>query len=356
MKKIVLALIGLLAIFSIVRAYSAGTGNTFSIHPSQIEYSTRDSQLSVGFGLIESSGDKTRMWDIFPVKIAFQSGSNRFYLALNGISFLTQEGVSFGRDITINGVHRGDLISFGGKVTIRSRVEGNVWAFGSDINLESGAYVMGDVVSLGGRIRQLGSSYITGNKYAKSDFVIPFLGLLTSKYSVATIQFVVEIFGMLLFLLVLYLVLFFRQDALRNEVSMIDSSWKGAIIYILLSLVVIPVLVIFLVASVIGIILIPVLLVIIVAAAYFGFMAVTIRVGKFFMRKESDSIGHQFLTGLFGLLIIKGPGLVGILLSLLTADIIMAIGNIFTIVGTIALFLATLLGFGVSLMHLRRSR
>jgi hypothetical protein len=353
MKKIVLIILGLLALFSMLRAHSADNELRFTVHPSVIEFADKDHELSIGFGLVDSAGDKTKTWEVFPIKIALQSGRNRLYLSLNGLTLLTQSGVFFG-DKTINGTYRGDVVSFGGKVTVNGRVEGNVWVFSSDAVLNAGSVVVGDVVAVGGNIRQSSGASIRGNKNALPEFSIPFIGLLATAQSAATIHFLIEIFGIILFLLLLFLILFFKKDSLSSLAETIFTQWKVTLLYIVLSLIIIPVLIFFLVASVIGVMVIPLLFVLIIIAGYFGFMAVMVRVGKLFFRSSSDSFPHIFLCGLIGLFVIKAPSFLGIFLSLLSVEVIVGIGTFLKIIGAILIFASFIYGFGTSLVSMKQ--
>ncbi|MBN2738950.1 MAG: hypothetical protein JXR70_18360 [Spirochaetales bacterium] len=355
MKKIVFVLIALIAVSVVVRTYAAESQDRFSIHPSLIEYSDEDNELSVGFGLVESNGTKTQTWNLFPIRVMLRSGKTRMYLGLNGLSLLTQSGVNFQNELMINQTHKGDLVSFGGKVIISGKVEGNVWVFSADVVLKKNAVVLGDVVALGGKVIQEGWADIRGNKTSLPEFKIPFLGLLASQDSIGTILFIVEFFGILLFLLVLFLFLFFRSDLLINQTNLMFTNWKTALLYIFLSLLIIPVLIFFLTASVIGVLLIPILFVFIVLLGFSGFLSVAIRMGKIFLRNDSPSLAYLFLCGLVGMFVIKGPGLLGILLKLTSADAIVFIGNLLVSISSIALFVGVLYGFATALHQFKNN-
>lgn len=354
MKKLILIILVLLVYSAFLRVYAQDGKSRFTIQPSLIEYADKENELSIGFGLIDSSGDKTKTWELFPVRVLLRSGKNRFYLGLNGLSLMTRSGINIEKDMVINKVYSGDVISFGGNVTISSTVEGNVWVFSADVILKHGAAIKGDVVALGGKISQSGSVLIKGNKTAVPQFSVPFIGLLTSARSAATIHFIIEIFGMVLFLLLLFLVLFFRKQRLQEHADSLFSLWRGALLYILFSIIIIPVLIFFLYTSIIGVLIIPVIFLFIIVIAYYGFLAATIRLGKFFMRKGTDSFPHLFLCGFIGLLLLKGPVLIGILFSLMESEIIDIIGSFFTYIGSIALFLVFIYGFGVTLVQVRQ--
>ncbi|MBN2442167.1 MAG: hypothetical protein JXJ04_12510 [Spirochaetales bacterium] len=354
MKKLALIIILLLAIFSILRAYTADGQSRFSVNPSLIEFTDNENEISIGFGLIDSAGDKTKTWEIFPIRVLLRSGKNRFYLGLNGLSLMTRSGVNIEKDMVIDKVYHGDVISFGGNVIVSSTVEGNIWVFSANVTLKQGAVVKGDVVTLGGTISQTGNVVIRGNKNSIPEFSIPFIGLLTSTQSAATLHLIIEFFGIILFLLILFLVLFFRQHSLKDHADALLASWRGALLYIFFSILIIPVLVFFLYISIIGVMIIPIIFLFIIIIAYYGFLGACIRLGSLFLRKGNDSMPHLFLGGFIGLLVLKGPVLLGILFTLTASEILTVIGSFLAFLGSIALFIVVLYGFGATLINLRQ--
>lgn len=353
MKKVVIVIIGLLALFSILRASAEESPTRLNLHPGTIEFADQESEITIGFGLIESAGEKSMVWNIFPVKISLRAGNMKFYLAMNGLSFLTASGINFTKPLVITGNHQGDVISFGGPVTVKGRVLGDVWVFGTDVVLNSGAEIVGNVVALGGGITKDRRANITGNKYSLPELKIPFIGLLSSSNSIQHVRFYLEIFQVGLFLLLLFLGLYFREENLKSQTQTLFQHWKGALVFILVSVVLIPLLLLFLVASVYGIIFIPVLLLFVMYLAYFGFIAFTLSLGKLFLKQEKDTLGHYYLCGLLGVFLLKGPAILGIFLALFNVSLLTGIGNFFSAIGSVAVFIAFLYGFGVSLVNLR---
>jgi hypothetical protein len=117
---------------------------------------------------------------------------------------------------------------------------------------------------------------------------------------------------------------------------------------------IIPVLVALLIVSVVGILMIPFISVLLMFLAYIGYVAIAVRLGLW-MRKSSPDLGpaEAFTTGLLGLLVLKGPVLLGILFTLLTADFFQGIGRFLSVIGTIAVAAAFLYGLGGMLQYLR---
>ncbi len=351
-KVIFIGIVIILAMFTILKTYSQDK-NQIIVNPSLIEIGTEDYDISIGFGLAEGEGDTTQFWNIFPMRIQLRSGNSTFNLSLNGLSFFAWSGINFGKEMTVTGEHSGDVISVGGKIIINGKVQGNVWSFGADIELLSNSNISGDVVAVGGDIETHSYVYIGGNMLAVEELNVPFIGLLTSPQSVETLQFIFELFSIFLFLAILFFVVHFNKEKLNDQVQVLSDSWKGSIVYTLLSLIVIPVTVFLLIISIVGIFFIPVLFVLILILIYFGFMSVSVKVGQFFI-KDTDSDMKLYLSGLIGILIIKGPVLLGYFLSVFSTDFLIAIGGIFKLIGTLILFTTLLIGFGSTLVSYRK--
>jgi hypothetical protein len=180
---------------------------------------------------------------------------------------------------------------------------------------------------------------------------IPFLGFLTSPQSAETLLFIVELFGILLFLLVLFLVIHFRQESLLNLSRVILENWKSSLLYLVLGVVVLPVLVLLLIVSVIGVFLVPVLLVFIIALTYFGFIGASVKFGALILKGEPESPVRLFLCGILGFIIIRSPVLLGRLLSLLTSDALIATGSFLKVIGAVVLFVFVVYSFGSGLLY-----
>ncbi len=358
MKRILFAVIGLLALFTVIRAYTQEQGieNRYIIQPGILEFETTEGGARLAFGFLERSEEQGpgRTWNLFPVRLSLRAGKQSFLIAMNGLSFLSPAGLRIGRPITIRGVRRADVISVGGDVTVEGTVEGDVWTLGADINLLSGATVAGDTVALGGNVQADRRSKIGGNKQSLPNIKIPFLSLLSSEHSAATFRFIMEILGIFLFLLVLFLFVHFGRAHLSGLGAVLSTRWKVSILYLVLAALIIPVLMALLIVSVVGILVIPLVSIILMFLAYLGYVAMAFRLGLWLRKASPDvSASEAYTTALLGLLVIKGPVLLGILFTLLTADFFQGIGRFLSVVGTIAVVGATVYGFGGVLQHLR---
>ncbi|UCF97675.1 MAG: hypothetical protein JSV89_21280 [Spirochaetaceae bacterium] len=358
MKRILFALIGLLALFTIIRAYAQEQEgeSRYVIHPGILEFETTEGGARLAFGFLERSEERGpgRTWNLFPVRLSLRAGKQSFLIAMNGLSFLSPAGLRIGRPITIRDVKRGDVISIGGDVTVEGTVEGDVWTLGANINLLSGATVAGDAVALGGTVEADRRSKIGGNKQSLPNIKIPFLSLLSSEHSAATFRFIMEIMGVCLFLLLLFLFVHYGHGHLSRLGGVLSSRWKSAVLYLVLALLIVPVLIALLIVSVVGILIIPFISILVMFLAYAGYLAMAVRLGLW-LRKSSPEVAPAaaYTTGLLGLLVLKGPVLLGILFTLLTADFFQGLGRFLSAIGTIAVAAATLYGLGGVLQYLR---
>jgi hypothetical protein len=356
MKKIVFAVMGLLALFTILRSYgqAAPAGTRYVLQPGLLEIDTEEGSAHIAFGLLERAGGSPRTWNLFPIRVELAAGKQRLSLALNGLSLLSPMGLRVGRPVRITGQKQGDVISMGGKVTVAGTVTGDVWTFGADVVLEPRAVVSGSVVALGGVVRAERGALIRGNKYSLPNVKIPLLRLLSSSQSAATFRFLIQAFGIVLYLLILFLVVHFARQQLAGLAGALASNWKGAILYLVLALFVIPIGAALLIATILGIVAVPFLGFAVLALAYLGYLGFTVRLGLWLRKLAPDaSPAAAYTSGLLGLLVLRGPVLLGILFGLLSSGIFQALGRVLFGVGTAATAAAALYGFGGVLRYLR---
>ena len=356
MKKIVFAVMGLLALFTILRSYGqpASGGTRYVLEPGVLEIDTAEGSARIAFGLMERGGGALRTWSLFPIRVEFSSGRQRLTLALNGLSLLSPSGLRVGRPVRVTGRRQGDVISVGGRVTVAGTVLGDVWTFGADVLLEPRAVVTGSVVALGGVVRAQQGALIRGNKYSLPNLKIPLLRLLSSGDSAATFRFLVQAFGILLYLLVLFLAVHFGRRRLAGLAGSLASHWKGSVLYLVLAIFLIPLAAALLVATILGIVVVPFLAVAVLLLAYLGYLGATVRLGLWMRRLPADApAAAAYTSGLLGLLVLRGPVLLGILFGLLSSGLFQLVGRILLGLGTAGTILAALYGFGGSLRYLR---
>ncbi len=356
MKKIVFAVMGLLALFTILRSYGAPAagGTRYVLQPGLLEIDTAEGHARIALGLLERTGGTPRSWSLLPIRVEFRSGAQRLTLAFNGLSLLSPAGLQVGRPVRITGEKQGDVVSVGGKVTVAGAVLGDVWTFGADVQLEPRALVTGSVVALGGVVRAERGALIRGNKYSLPSIKIPLLRLLASGDSAATFRFLIEALGVVLYLLVLFLAVHFARGGLSGLAGSLGTHWKGALLYLVLAVFLIPLAAALLIATVLGIVVVPLLAVAVLLLAYFGYLGTTVRLGFWLRRLPADAPpAAAYTSGLLGLLVLRGPALLGILFGLLASGLFQVLGRVLFAVGTAATAAAVLYGFGGTLSFLR---
>jgi hypothetical protein len=357
----VFAVIGLLALFAILRAYGQGRqqGARYILQPGVLEFTTAEGGGRIAFGFLELGGadGRGRTWNLLPLRVTLRSRGQTFTLALNGLSLLGPGGLRFGRPVRVTGQRNGNVLSIGGEVTVAGRVNGDVWALGARVRLRPQAVVTGNVVALGGTILTERGARVRGGKYSLPNLKIPLLSLLSSGQSAATLRLLVELMGVLLYLLLLFLTVHFALERLTGLTGALGSSWKGALLYLVLALVLLPVAVALLVATIVGILVLPFLALALLILGYLGYLGVTVRLGLWLRRRKPEtSAAETYTSGLLGLLVVKGPVLLGIFLGLLALDVLQVIGRILFVIGTAEMAAAALYGFGGLVRFLRLQR
>jgi len=355
-KKIVFAVMGLLALFTILRSYGepVSGGTRYVLQPGLLEIDTAEGSARIAFGLLERGGGTPRSWSLLPIRVELSSGKQRLSLALNGLSLLSPSGLRVGRPVRITGQKQGDVISMGGRVTVAGTVLGDVWTFGADVLLEPRAVVSGNVVALGGEVRAERGALIRGNKYSLPNIKIPLLRLLASGDSVGTLRFLIQALGIVLYLLILFLAVHFARERLSGLTGAMASYWKGAVLYLVLAVFVIPLAAALLIATILGILVVPFLAVAVLVLAYLGYLGATVRLGFWLRRLPADApAAAAYTSGLLGLLVLRGPVLLGILFGLLGSGLFQALGRILFGLGTAGTAVAALYGFGGMLRYLR---
>jgi hypothetical protein len=358
-RRILFVLIGLLALFTILRANAEQGPDTavrYIVHPGLLEFEGAEGGARIAFGFLERSEEDghSRTWSLFPVRISLRAGKQSFLIALNGLSFLSPSGLVIGRPVKITGVKRGDVVSIGGEVTVSGTVEGDVWTLGADIKLLPQSVVTGNAVALGGSVEADRRAQIKGNKQSLPNLKIPFIGLLGSEQSAATFRFIIELMGIVLFLLVMFLFMHFGRQHLLGITGVMSTYWRGAILYLVLAALILPLILALLVVSILGIIMIPVVAVAVLFLGYIGFVAMAVRLGMWLRRQHDDSgRASAYTAGLLGLLVLKGPVMLGILFSLLATPLFQGIGRFLVVLGTIEVVAAALYGLGGSFQYLR---
>ncbi len=352
MKKLFLLIIGLIALFTVIRVQSEEVSSSVLIHPGCIEFGGKNANVRLNFGFIDLINGKDREWSILPLSLSVVSGKTSLRIGFSGLEFLTRSGVTIGKKIIIRGEREGDVISLGGEVDISGKVKGDVWTLGANIVLKKGARITGNAVAIGGRIKQARGSIIGGNKESLPQVKIPLLGLFTSRNSAVKIRLIVEIGRTLLFLLILFLFVHFSFNSARGISSVVLRSWKDNLLYFLLLLVVVPLITGLFILSVSGILFLPLLALLLISMLYIGFLVVVIRLGLFFFG-EGASQGRLYLAGLVGYFLVEIPFFIGLPLSTANGEVLQAIATVLKLITTVLWFAFAFYGSGAILGYLR---
>ncbi len=349
MRRIVICVIALLAIFTAVRAYTQTRGA--QVAPGLIQVAEGQGTLGISFGLMDSGAAANGRWNVLPIRIVYTSGDKTVSIGLNGFSFLLSGGVRVGKPVLVDKPATGDVVSVGGKVTVNSRVEGDVWTFGADIVLGSGAYVAGNVVAIGGKVAADPRARAGGTVTALPQLKLPYLGILATGASAAAVELVREAAVFVLGALVLLILCYLAAPALSGVCRAVTGEWRGALIMLVVTVVVVPVLTFLLVVSVFGIFFLPFIFIALMAAAFLGFFAIAVRLGSLLRRNPRETPLFVFTSGVLGLFIIRLPVFIGIGLSLVRSGVAGAIGQILRLV-SLGLVMAFLFyGIGACLAY-----
>ncbi len=355
MRKLVLIIIILIAVFAVVRAYTQGSGagtRGVELSPGLVEVSGTQGSLSLAFGL--AGGTDEGKWNVLPLRIVYASKDANITLSLNGLTFLLAGGVRVGKPVNVTTPVKGDVVSIGGKVTVAAGVDGDVWAFGADIVLGPAAYVTGSVVAVGGKVLADPRAKVAGAVQSLPALKLPYLSVLATKASAPVVELIRELLGLLLGALVLFLLAWFAAPHVTGVAEAVTAEWRKSLLIFLLSLVVLPVLTFLLVVSVYGVFFIPFIFLFALSAAFLGFFGISVRLGT--ILRKVRSLGSPlliFTSGLLGLFLIRLPAFIGIALSLVKSGLADMIGQILRI-ASVGLALAGLVyGMGCALAYVR---
>lgn len=363
MRKLILAIVVLLALFSAFRAFpQAAPANRadalgVQLHPGLVEIGDGSASLGVAFGVMDGSDSQAGQWSLLPLRMVYRSGDKSLSVGLNGLSFLLSGGVSVGRPQRISSPRTGDVISVGGRVTVDARVDGDVWTLGADIQLTPRADVTGDVVALGGRVIAAGGSIVRGSISQEPRLKIPYLGVLGTQFSVQALAFGRHLLTYILLGFALFLSSYFLSAHARELYRAMGETWRATLLTLALSVVLIPILILLLVVSVIGVFFLPLLVLALMLAAFDGFLLLCARLGGLVRGGPAQEGGgdalYLFSSGLMGLFLIKLPALVGIILTMLRSEPAARVGQVLQLVSLGAVAVGLLYGFGASLAHVR---
>ena len=325
-----------------------------SLYPGAIQVREGDVAIDVAFGVLDEADE--RAWSLLPIRVAVAGEQGSAILAINGLSLLTRNGVRYGRERVVDGSFDGDVINVGGPIIVHGHVSGSVWAFGADISLGPNSRVAGDAISVGGQVVAESGAVVLRNVQSLPGLSIPFIGSLSSPQAAITFRFIIEALSALLFLLVLFLVVHFGAPTLVGIATAVGGSWKDALLYLLLALVLVPAAIALLAASVVGLVFVPLLAMAVVAIGYLGLLGVSVRAGALFRGQVEGAAGPLYLRAVLGYALLKVPMLVGLLFQGLTATLLIDIGEVLSAISTVLIGAAVAYGFGATLAFRRAAR
>jgi hypothetical protein len=361
MRKLVLVVIALLALFALLRAYSQGNGESggvtgIRLQPGLVEVGDGTVSLGLSFGLMEGSGGERKVVSVLPLRIVYRDGEKSVTIGLNGFAFLLGGGARVGTPVVVSSPRRGDLLSVGGRVRVDSRVDGDVWVLGADAELSPHAVVTGDVVVIGGKLLASRGAAVGGMVSQLAGLKIPFVGVLGTQFAAPALSLGAVAVGYALCGVALFMSAFYLSAHARQMQQSFPTLWRPALITVAISLVAIPFLAALCIASVVGVLFLPALVVAMFLLALDGFLALCIRVGVWIRAsgaRGADPSLYLFTSGLLSLFLVNVPAIVGILLSSLRFQAAALIG---TLLQALSLWLTAagfVYGFGASLAHAR---
>jgi hypothetical protein len=358
MRRLVLAILGLLALFSALRAYTETTPVAgIDLHPGLVEVGDGSTSVGIAFGAMETTGGSSRRWNLLPLRMVYRSGPASVSIGLNGLSFLMRNGVTMGRPVRVDSPRTGDLISLGGRVRVDARVDGDVWSLGADIELTPRAEVTGNVVALGGKVAAAQGAIVRGTVNQIPEVKIPFIGLLGTEVSAQVLGFGRQLLIYLLLGCALFLSCYYLAPHARGLYQTLPATWRESVITFVVSLVAVPFLTLLLIASVVGIFFLPVIVFILALASLDGFLMVCSRLGSLLRRKEPSGAANEsmflFTSGLLGLFLVMLPALVGIALGMVRSGMAGRVGQILQLVTLGCEAAGLLYGLGASLASVR---
>jgi hypothetical protein len=356
MRKLVLSVLGLLALFSALRAWTEALPLPgVQLHPGLVELRDGSSSVNLAFGIAARDAGQPSSWNLLPLRLEYRTGDRSVSLALNGLSFLLRGGAAVGRPVTVSSPTVGDVISVGGKVTVNAPLSGDVWTLGADVLLGPAADVTGNVVALGGKVTSSPRSVVRGSVNQVPEIKIPFLGMLGRPLSIQVLAFGRQLLGYFLLSVALFVSCFYATARARSLYEGVARSWRASLVTVVACLVAVPLLTALLVISVIGIFFLPVLVLALCLLGLNGFLVLCARVGGSLRKGPVDGGDAVFLftSGLLGLFLVKLPALLGIALTLLRSPAAGRAGEFLQVVSLGLLVVGMIYGLGVCLSHMR---
>ncbi len=225
---------------------------------------------------------------------------------------LSNDAVSIGGILDINGVVNGDAVSIGGKVSINGTIDGDLVLIGSYGKIDSLTIVNGEFVNIGSNLDIHENAQFKGaktninlgpiNKLIGLRFM-PYMGkgnnisFKGSNLVSGIAKFII------LYLLSLAIILIFKGSK-KVEETTIENPFRTFLAGLLVEILIIPAIIVLLI-SIIGIPLVPFFILLLFIAVFFGSSVIIFMTGKYVCNKFDKHNMHPSLTILIGLLVLS---------------------------------------------------
>jgi hypothetical protein len=259
--------------------------------------------------------------------------------------------VKFGEDVVVKSdeLVRGDIVVFGGDVSIEGKVVGNVVVMAGDAEVLSGAEINGDVVVLGGVLEEMPEVLIHGERVMFKDLSIPIQGF--SQFFGSHARFFGFFFVPLQFfvsVILSFLIVLFLKDRVVTMQDQVQSgflkSFGAGFLVVFVGMFVVCFLTIILLITLIGI---PLAFVLVISCVALFIVARTVFVYALGI-KVNDALKIQtanpFAVVLVGTAALYLPALLGYGISVLPFGT--PVGALFKLIGVAISVFAYLVGLG----------
>mgnify|MGYP000969632089 CR=1 FL=1 len=263
---------------------------------------------------------------------------------------------SFGGPVEVTGSVKGDVASFGGPITVEGSVGNDIASFGGPVKLGARAEVGGDIAVMGGSIEKPDGAVVHGEiKNIDLGMLNSFIPRIVGSAALSAqpkptaarraVKFLVVFFMLAgLGIMVILLGTFFTRPVERVAHIIEVDFWKSAGIGFLIQICIAPALT-FMAVSILGIPLIPVAVLLVVAAILMGIAGF----GAIINQKLMHALGRSPMKTLpavaLGFLLLHCLFLLGSLVSIAGSPLT-ALGVIFAIINSIVLWCGITVGLG----------
>jgi hypothetical protein len=281
-----------------------------------------------------------------------------------------REAVVIGGSLTVDGRVEGDAVVIGGSARINGEVGREVTVVGGTLRLGPHAHIGRDVTLVGSRVEREEGAVVEGEinevalfgdalrsesfRDALRDMHVdvddhrplrPFRWLAQVMWKIVSLAIVA--------LLMCVVVLFGDKALERIDAKLAAEPWKAAAVGFLsqvLFLFLLPLTVVLLILSIIGIpllILIPVVVFVALVAAFVGYTAAALRVGRLFEHRFGWNLASPYSAVLVGLVAIQ---VWGVLAQMLDVRFLSAFSILIGVLAFLVWYAAITAGFGALLL------